>query len=69
MKKQISSIVLLLCILAFQASFAQSNDSIKTNNKDKDNKKSNKPDLVNWSEEKIKLWEDSVKQALFPSSP
>ena len=69
MKKLISSIVFLLCILSFQASFAQNNDSIKTNNKDKDNKKSNKPDLVNWSEEKIKLWEDSVKQALFPSSP
>ena len=68
MKKLISSIVFLLCILSFQASFAQNNDSIKTNNKDKDkdNKKSNKPDLVNWSEEKIKLWEDSVKQALFP---
>ena len=71
MKKLISSIVFLLCILSFQASFAQKNDSIKTNNKDKDkdNKKSNKPDLINWSEEKIKLWEDSVKQALFPSSP
>jgi len=39
MKKQISSIVLLLCILSFQASFAQKNDSIKNNNKDKNNKK------------------------------
>ena len=48
MKKLISSIVFLLCILSFQASFAQKNDTIKTNNKDKDNKKSNKPDLVNW---------------------
>ena len=39
MKKLISSIVFLLCILSFQASFAQKNDSIRTNNKNKDKDK------------------------------
>ena len=60
MTKTIQTISVFLVVLTvFSVSiYAQDTTNNISNN--------NIPDMTNWSDEKIKLWEDSVKKVLFP---